>query len=220
MLLKVVRGTQRPCLPSRALHAPLSIPIAKTNAHLPENAKVYIGLHNGAKNAVVVGPARSLYGHVTALRKVRAPAGADQSEIPYSQRKNVFAMRFLVNVPYHSDYLPGTTDKVFDIDLEGKELWTPDELAVPVFHTENGACVACFGIWQVTAVCFCCFELIIHSLFSSRLRSAPRLLLRSRARFAIRRSYTPYIGLKPPISLNLLRTLSTSVPVGSMELAH
>ena len=143
--------------------------IAKTNEHLPENAKLYIGLHNGAKNAVVVGPARSLYGLVTALRKIRAPAGADQSKIPYSQRKNVFAMRFLlVNVPYHSDYLQGATDKVFDIDLEGKELWTPDELAVPVFHTENGALLV-LASGGVTVMCFCCFGRIIHSLFSSRL---------------------------------------------------
>jgi len=111
--------------------------------------------------------------------------------------------------------------KTVVIDLEGKELWTPDELPVPVFHTENGACIACFGIWRVTTMCFCCFELIIHSLFSSRLRFAQGYYFaHALARFAIRRSYTPYIGLKPPISLNLLRTLSTSVPVGSMELAH
>ena len=114
--------------------------IAKTNEHLVENAKLYTGLHNGAKNAVVVGPARSLCGLVTALRKIRAPAGADQSKIPYLQRKIVFSMRFLVvNVPYHSDYLQGATDKVFQIDLEGKELWTPEQLAVPLFHTEDGA---------------------------------------------------------------------------------
>jgi fatty acid synthase subunit alpha len=114
--------------------------IAKTNAHLPENAQLFIGLHNGAKNAVVVGPARSLYGLVTALQKIRAPAGVDQSKIPFSQRKIVFSMRFfVVNVPYHSDYLQGATDKVFEIDLEGKELWTPEELAVPVFHTQDGA---------------------------------------------------------------------------------
>ena len=63
-------------------------------------------VHNGAKNAVIVGPARSLYGLVTALRKIHAPAGADQSKIPYSKCKNMFAMHFLVvNVPYHSDYL-------------------------------------------------------------------------------------------------------------------
>ena len=61
--------------------------IDKTNVHLPENAKLYIGLHTGAKNAVVVGPARLLYGLVTALQKICAPAGVDQSKIPYTQCK-------------------------------------------------------------------------------------------------------------------------------------
>jgi hypothetical protein len=37
-------------------------------------AKLSLGLHNGANKAVVVGP-HSLYGLVTALRKIRAPAG-------------------------------------------------------------------------------------------------------------------------------------------------
>lgn len=114
--------------------------IGKTNKHLAANSQLSIGLNNGPKNAVVVGPARALYGLATALRKIRAPAGADQSKIPYSQRKIVFSMRFLVvNVPYHSDYLKTATDKVFNIDLEGKELWTPADLAIPVFHTGDGA---------------------------------------------------------------------------------
>lgn len=82
--------------------------ITKTNAHLPENAQLSIGLQNSANVAVAVGPARSLYDFVTALRKIRAPAGADQSKIPHSQGKIVFSMRFLVvNVPYHSNYLQG-----------------------------------------------------------------------------------------------------------------
>jgi len=75
-----------------------------------------------------------------ALQKIHAPTGADQSKIPYSQRKIVFSMRFLaVNVPYHSNYLQGVMEKVFEIDLGSKELWTPEELAIPDFHTEDGA---------------------------------------------------------------------------------
>lgn len=125
----------------------LDAQITKTNAHLPANAKLSVGLNNGPKNAVVVGPARALYGLVTALRKIRAPAGADQSKIPFSQRKIAFSTRFLVvNVPYHSDYLKGATDKVFDIDLEGKELWTPEELAIPVFHTGDGKFISQFRL--------------------------------------------------------------------------
>ena len=84
-----------------AARSTLDSHIAKTNAHLPENAQLSIGLYNGTKNAVVVRPVRPLYDLVAALRKIHAPAGADQSKIPYSQRRIVFSV---VNVPYHSGY--------------------------------------------------------------------------------------------------------------------
>ena len=178
-------------------------------------------LHNGAKNAIVVSPACSLCSHVTALREIRAPAGADQSKILYSQCKNVFAMRFLlVNVPYHSNYLQGAMDKVFNIDLEGKELWTPDELAVPVFHTENSVLLV-LASGGVTVMCFLLLFWTHYSFFVFvKAPISARLLLRSRVRFVIRCSHTPYIGSKPPISLNPLCTLSSLVLVGLMELAH
>jgi len=45
-------------------------------------------------------------GLVTALRKVRAPSGLDQSKIPFPKRKPVFHVRFLpVGVPFHNPYL-------------------------------------------------------------------------------------------------------------------
>ena len=186
--------------------------ITKTNAHLPENAQLSIGLQNGAKFAVVVGPARSLYGLVTALRKIRAPAGADQSKIPYSQRKIVFSMRFLVvNVPYHSNYLQGVTEKVFEIDLERKELWTPEELAIPVFHTEDGAS---FVFAADATVSFDSFTLVFTFV---KARICARLLLRLRARFATRHSYCLCAGLKPPTSRKPLHMLSTLAPVDSVE---
>lgn len=123
----------------------LDAQLAKTNTHLPANSQLSVGLNNGPKNTVVVGPARALYGLVTALRKIRAPAGVDQSKVPFSQRKIAFSMRFLVvNVPYHSDYLKGATDKVFEVDLQGKELWTPQDLGIPVFHTGDGASLFLF----------------------------------------------------------------------------
>ncbi|KAH8100945.1 fatty acid synthase [Cristinia sonorae] len=114
--------------------------IKRTNAHLAANSQLQISLINGTKAFVVTGPARALYGLVVALRKVKAPAGLDQSKIPFSQRKPVFSVRFLVvNVPYHSDYLKGATEEMFEDDLENEELWTPQDLAIPVFHTENGS---------------------------------------------------------------------------------
>ncbi|KAH8822971.1 fatty acid synthase [Flagelloscypha sp. PMI_526] len=111
--------------------------ISQTNKHLPSNSKLGVSLHNGAKAFVVTGPAKALHGLVTNLRKLRA-AGQDQNKVPFSQRKPVFSARFLVvGVPYHSDYLTGVTDKVME-DL-GEELWTPSDLEVPVFNTEDGS---------------------------------------------------------------------------------
>lgn len=113
--------------------------ISKTNAHLPPKSQLQVSLHNGPKTFVVTGPARALYGLVTHLRKVRAPSGLDQSKVPFSQRKPVFAVRFLVvGVPYHSEYLAGVTKKMFEEDLEGEELWTKEDLGIAVYHTENG----------------------------------------------------------------------------------
>lgn len=112
--------------------------IKKTNSHLPDNSKLHVSLHNGPRAFVVTGPARSLYGLVTSLRKVRAPNGLDQSKIPFSQRKPVFSVRFLVvGVPYHSEYLNGTTDILIEDDL-GEELWKAQDLKIPVYNTEDG----------------------------------------------------------------------------------
>ncbi|KAI0685962.1 fatty acid synthase [Cytidiella melzeri] len=113
--------------------------IKKTNEHLPENSQLQVSLHNGPKAFVVTGPARALWGLVTSLRKVKAPSGLDQSKIPFSQRKPVFTVRFLVvNVPYHSSYLEGLADKIYG-DMGGKELWTTADLTIPVYNTEDGS---------------------------------------------------------------------------------
>jgi hypothetical protein len=40
-------------------------------------------------------------------------------------------------VPYHSPYLASSVEKLCK-DLEGEELWTVDELGIPVYNTEDG----------------------------------------------------------------------------------
>ncbi|KAG2076495.1 hypothetical protein BDR04DRAFT_694370 [Suillus decipiens] len=111
-----------------------------TNNHLPTNAQIAVSLFNGPRNFVVTGPPRSLCGLVTNLRKVRASSGLDQSKVPFSQRKPAFGVRFLVvNAPYHSTHLKGAAEKLCDEDLEGEELWTKEELGIPVFNTEDGS---------------------------------------------------------------------------------
>jgi fatty acid synthase subunit alpha, fungi type/fatty acid synthase subunit beta, fungi type len=127
--------------------------INRTNAHLPDNSQLYVSLHNGPRAFVITGPARALHGLVTSLRKIRAPSGLDQSKVPFSQRKAVFSVRFLVvGVPYHSNYLKDAAAKVVDIDLEGDELWTPDQLAIAVYHTEDGRSInrLLFGLGLLT----------------------------------------------------------------------
>ncbi|THV07258.1 fatty acid synthase [Dendrothele bispora CBS 962.96] len=112
----------------------------KTNKHLPENSQLFISLHNGPRAFVVTGPARALHGLVINLRKVRAPNGAEQNKIPFSQRKPVFSVRFLVvNAPYHSEYLRTATNKLLNEDLKGEELWKAAELRIPVYNTDNGS---------------------------------------------------------------------------------
>jgi fatty acid synthase subunit alpha, fungi type len=113
--------------------------ISKTNKYLPENSQLSVSLHNGPRTFIVTGPPRALYGLVTNLRKIRAPNGADQSKVEFSKRKPVFSARFLVvGVPFHSQYLRDATDKIVNDDLNGEELWTPEGLHIPVYHTEDG----------------------------------------------------------------------------------
>ncbi|KAH7093843.1 hypothetical protein BKA62DRAFT_761063 [Auriculariales sp. MPI-PUGE-AT-0066] len=105
---------------------------------------------------LITGPARALFGLVTALRQIRAPSGLDQTRVPFSQRKPTFSIRyFTVGVPYHSEYLAGATRKVFDTDLDGQELWTADDLVIPVYHTETET-----SLTQL--LCDQIFTLLIH----------------------------------------------------------
>lgn len=132
-------GTPSPMLSVTGLSLKELAPhIKETNAHLADNSKLFVSLHNGPRAFVVTGPARALFGLVTNLRKIRAANGLDQSKVQFSQRKPVFSVRFLVvGVPYHSDYLSGATEQLRE-DLEGEELWNAADLKIPVFHTEDG----------------------------------------------------------------------------------
>ena len=133
-------GTPSPMLSIAGLTLNELLPhISKTNEHLPATSQLHVSLHNGPKTFVVTGPPKGLFGLVTSLRKVRAQNGLDQSKTPFSQRKPVFSIRFLlVGVPYHSEYLNGVTDTVVEEDLEDEELWEAKNLKIPVYNTEDG----------------------------------------------------------------------------------
>jgi fatty acid synthase subunit alpha len=138
--IKGGEGTPSPMLSVTGLALKdLEVHITNTNKHLPGVSQLQISLHNGSKAFVVTGPPKALFGLVTSLRKVKASSGLDQSKIPFSQRKPVFSIRFLVvGVPYHSDYISGVTDTVVEEDLEDEELWEAKDLKVPVYSTDNG----------------------------------------------------------------------------------
>jgi fatty acid synthase subunit beta len=138
--LKGGEGTPSPMLSITGLSLKELEPhIAKTNKHLPSISQLFVSLNNGPKAFVVTGPSKALFGLVTSLRKVKAPSGLDQSKVPFSQRKPVFSIRFLVvGVPYHSEYLAGATETLIEEDLEGEELWSAKDIKIPVYNTEDG----------------------------------------------------------------------------------
>ncbi|KAL9936912.1 hypothetical protein V8E36_004147 [Tilletia maclaganii] len=113
--------------------------INATNAHLDQVDQVGISLYNGTHRYVVTGQPRALCGLVTSLRAVRADPEANQGRVPFSQRKPNFTMRFLpVNLPFHSPYLQGVSDRIVAEHYAGVELWSTDELAIEVRDTFDG----------------------------------------------------------------------------------
>ncbi|KAK0543649.1 hypothetical protein OC845_006016 [Tilletia horrida] len=117
--------------------------IEATNAHLEQVDQVGISLYNGTHRYVITGQPRALCGLVTSLRAVRAEPDANQGRVPFSQRKPNFTMRFLpVNLPFHSPYLQGVSDKIakeYYGDEGDKKLWSVKDLAVEVRDTYDGS---------------------------------------------------------------------------------
>ncbi|KAH6677550.1 fatty acid synthase [Halenospora varia] len=111
--------------------------VASTNKHLPKEERVEVALINGPTTVVVAGPPLSLYGLNLALRGMKPPQGANQSKIPFSQRKPNINSRFLpISAPFHSSYLSEVSalvvEDVREISLVGHDL------RIPVYSTSNG----------------------------------------------------------------------------------
>lgn len=113
--------------------------IEQTNRHLPEERHIQISLVNGARNVVVTGPPESLYGFNLNLRNAKAPAGLDQSRIPYSQRRLKFSSRFLpILSPFHSKLLAPATPRILE-DFKKHNLdFSVEKLSIPVYDTFDG----------------------------------------------------------------------------------
>ncbi|KAI1460005.1 fatty acid synthase beta subunit [Annulohypoxylon moriforme] len=111
--------------------------ITTVNKALPEDRQVVVALVNGAKNFVVAGPPMALYGLNVQLRKVKAPENADESRIPFSQRKLHINNKFLpITAPFHSPYLRSAIEALQE-DLKETKI-SPSELAIPVYSTFSG----------------------------------------------------------------------------------
>ncbi|KAJ3373192.1 3-oxoacyl-[acyl-carrier-protein] synthase [Allomyces arbusculus] len=124
-------------LPLKALRGHID----ETNRHLPSDKQVQVALVNGPKNVVVAGPPQSLYGLNLRLRKVKTPAGKDESRVPHHQRGVKFSSRFLpISAPFHSTYLATAVDRVRDLvaDEHLGVTFLAKDLAVPVFATSSG----------------------------------------------------------------------------------
>ena len=174
--------------------------VTQTNQHLPAISQLQVSLHNGPKTFVVTGPSKALFGLVTSLRKVRAQSGLDQSKTPFSQRKPVFSIRFLlVGVPYHSEYLNGVANLVAEEDLDHEELWEPNDLKIPVYHTENGN----YSFLHLGAY------MLIYILIGSDMRELKSSVTRS----LCDQIFTLLIGPKPQTFRRLPLMLSTLAQV-------
>ena len=111
--------------------------IETTNQHLPKDGQIAVSLVNNADNFVVMGPPMALYGLNLRLRSIKAPIDADQTRIPFSQRKPHFINQFLpISAPFHSPYLSGAVQALQE-DL--KEITVAaNELEIPVYSTFSG----------------------------------------------------------------------------------
>lgn len=110
-----------------------------TNAHLAPDRQIKVTLVNGPRSFVCTGPPQSLYGLNLSLRKLKAPAGLEQSRVPFSQRKLKFSSRFLpITAPFHSDYL-AQAGEILKQDIQREQLgFEAKDLSIPVLATDSG----------------------------------------------------------------------------------
>ncbi|KAJ3252951.1 beta subunit of fatty acid synthetase, partial [Borealophlyctis nickersoniae] len=133
-------GVPTPMLAVTGLHHTVLLDHANTtNSFLPPTHHIHLSLLNGPRTTIFTGPPQSLYAFNVLLRKLKAPAGVDQSRTPHSMRKVKVTSRFLpVAVPFHSGYLEGVVEAVkLDCGKWGVG-FESEGLGVPVYNTNTG----------------------------------------------------------------------------------
>jgi hypothetical protein len=104
-------------------------------------APLALALTNGLSATVVSGRSAHLAALAAALVAARAPAGDDQSRVPFSSRKPSLRLAFLrVSAPFHSPLLAeAVAAAVADAEAAGLgDVLARGALAVPVFATDDG----------------------------------------------------------------------------------
>jgi fatty acid synthase subunit beta len=122
-----------------------------TNAHLADERKIEITLHNGPRSFVCTGPPQSLYGLNLSLRKLKASTGLNQSRVPFSQRKIKFSSRFLpITAPFHSAYLKPAVPMILNDAVKNSCGFNAKDLKIPVHATDSGKTyINGFGVFSV-----------------------------------------------------------------------
>ena len=111
--------------------------VAVSNQYLSQDRQISIALVNGPRNFVVAGPATSLCGLNSRLRRFKVSPDVDQGRIPSKDRKSTITSSFLpISVPFHSKYLlpalPLLKNRLSRIRIPS------DSLQVPVYDTNTG----------------------------------------------------------------------------------
>lgn len=113
--------------------------VARCNADLPAEARVYVALRNTAENFTLSGPARSLRGVCLRVRTIAAEDGVDQARVPFRKRKKVVRASFLpISAPFHSPYLADAAVKVKERMREGGCGLVAAKMGLPVHHSKDG----------------------------------------------------------------------------------
>lgn len=123
-----VRGLSKDILNSLILEA---------NDRIPDNHHIYLALTNGQDNHVVASSQKSLSYFEKTLQNRFGNPDADQTRIPFSQRKPSVQTQFLpVTAPFHTPHLRVAAQSV-KRRFEDRT-FSSSGLRVPVLHTNTG----------------------------------------------------------------------------------
>ncbi|KAJ2186608.1 hypothetical protein IW144_006219, partial [Coemansia sp. RSA 522] len=114
--------------------------LVEFNALQPSRDKrCYLSVSNAYNQFIVSGPVHSMVDFVEFLDLRSASPDADQSKIPFSQRRPTILVTFIdIVAPYHSICLEDVVDTACDIAREKQWVLDPSLMQLPVRCCEDG----------------------------------------------------------------------------------